>query len=330
MYLRDTVTERAWALAGHTGSITFVAFAPDGRTLVSASKDGSVRVWNLPTDEGQLVQAGAREEPATAIAFGTAPQTLYVARSNRIEVMDVEQHTLVKTIVNPEGDFLSLDPIDGGKRLLSMNGTSQKVLLWDPASGSQRTVIHTEAEPQAMDISHSGKLIAVQERNIALDVVEVETGRVLCRFTEGGLNGFSFSPDEKEVVYGSGGARTQVHLVQLDGCRSRVIHRARGLTQSASFSPDGSRIATGSEDRKVGMWERATGLVHFFTGHTVEVYTVAFSPDGKTLASVSGDKTVRRRTSPAAPCAVVPSATTPRSTSAGGRPKGSWPPRRSI
>ncbi len=35
-------------LTGHTDRITGILFAPDGRTLVSASQDGTIRLWGVP------------------------------------------------------------------------------------------------------------------------------------------------------------------------------------------------------------------------------------------------------------------------------------------
>ncbi|EMD30672.1 hypothetical protein CERSUDRAFT_145846, partial [Gelatoporia subvermispora B] len=83
------------------------------------------------------------------------------------------------------------------------------------------------------------------------------------------------------------------------------IHRSRGpLLQmsghagevySVAFSPDGTRVVSGSWDRAVRIWDARTGdlLMGPLEGHHNTVVSVAFSPDGAVVASGSLDGTIR-------------------------------------
>src|SRR5262249_4707414 len=62
-----------------------------------------------------------------------------------------------------------------------------------------------------------------------------------------------------------------------------------------AFSPDGARLASGSADATVRIWDPVGGeALLTLQGHAVRVTGVAFSPDGARLASASGDPTVKR------------------------------------
>jgi hypothetical protein len=63
---------------------------------------------------------------------------------------------------------------------------------------------------------------------------------------------------------------------------------------SAAFSPDGSRIVTGSWDRTARVWDARTGsLLLELKGHTSGVHSAAFSPDGSRIVTGSWDRTAR-------------------------------------
>jgi WD40 repeat protein len=61
-----------------------------------------------------------------------------------------------------------------------------------------------------------------------------------------------------------------------------------------AFSPDGKRIATGSFDKTVKIWDAATGQeLLTLRGHSDIVTRVLFSPDGLRLVSRSADERMR-------------------------------------
>ncbi|MFH7027078.1 MAG: WD40 repeat domain-containing protein [Heteroscytonema crispum UTEX LB 1556] len=61
-----------------------------------------------------------------------------------------------------------------------------------------------------------------------------------------------------------------------------------------AFSPDGKKIATGSDDKTVKIWKLETGEEPAtLKAHFGGVYAVAFNPDGKTLVSASADNSIK-------------------------------------
>ena len=73
------------------------------------------------------------------------------------------------------------------------------------------------------------------------------------------------------------------------------IHAGHGShVNSVAFSPNGTLLATGSDDTTIKLWRVSDGaFVRTLAGHTSSVNSIAFSPDGTLLVSGSSDRTVR-------------------------------------
>jgi WD40 repeat protein len=72
-----------------------------------------------------------------------------------------------------------------------------------------------------------------------------------------------------------------------------TLERHSNAVTAVQFSPDGSKLASASDDKTVIVWDPATGVKQrTLEGHSRWVSAVQFSPDGSKLASASHDKTV--------------------------------------
>jgi len=84
------------------------------------------------------------------------------------------------------------------------------------------------------------------------------------------------------------------YLWRLCHSERMTLNGHTGEVYSVAYSPNGTRLATASQDGTVKLWDSAGGReLLTLRGHTDEVNGVSFSPDGETIASASDDATVR-------------------------------------
>ncbi|KAJ9139419.1 WD40 repeat-like protein [Pleurostoma richardsiae] len=76
-------------------------------------------------------------------------------------------------------------------------------------------------------------------------------------------------------------------------CLQTLMGHSKGI-ESVAFSPDGTKIASGSADKTAKIWDTALGTcLQTLRGHSKRVESVAFSPDGKQAVSSSEDRTIK-------------------------------------
>jgi glucose repression regulatory protein TUP1 len=101
-----------------------------------------------------------------------------------------------------------------------------------------------------------------------------------------------FSKDGNYLATGSN-RMTQLYSVET-GQKVRTYGDKKGLedsyVRSVCFSPDGSLLCAGAEDKVVRVWDVNSGaLKHSFTGHELDIYSLDYSWDSKIVVSGSGD-----------------------------------------
>ena len=259
-------TRAAGTLTGHTDAVAAVAFAPDGRTLATASWDNTVILWDL-SDPGAPTGIG---EPLTghtgsvnAVAFAPDGRTLATASDDTVILWDLSDPGALTRIGEP----------------LTIDGASAVALAPD---GRTLATAGFDGTVRPWDLSDPG--------------APTRIGAPLTGHTSA-VNDVAFAPDGRTLATAS--SDSTVILWDLSDPGS-PIRRGEPLTGHAhavaavAFAPDGRTLATASQDRTVILWDLSdpgspTRLGEPLTG---AVNDVAFAPDGRTLATAGDDRMV--------------------------------------
>jgi WD40 repeat protein len=277
----DTTTgQLGRTLKGHSNAVRDLAVSPGGDRLVSASgvwdeagqqlRAPEVKVWDTATGRELFSLAGA----CPPLAFG--PDGTWLATAGRdqqvIQVWDARSGQERFALTGHTARVLQLVVGPDGTRLASVSqgqvGDGRgEVKVWDVVTSREVfTLSRNPLELTSLAFSPDGRRLArgLGESVQVLDAANGTTARTL-KWSAGMVAGMAFSPDGRRLVSGAGNgggpwdkAAGELKVWDLDPGQevfSLAVPPAR--VGCVAFSRDGRRLAAGSDDGTVTVWDTA-------------------------------------------------------------------------
>ena len=259
------------------GGIRAIQFSPDG-TLLAVSSNIGVWLYDVQTGKEQSLFAGICGD----LAF------------------------------SPDGRFLA----HGGRDPYSSFGDSRwakGVELWEITTGKEVVFPDMPPTAAALRFSEDGKtLVSLYQSRETISRLDVETGkRTENKLGERQghihLETYALMPDKLAIGMDNGNVELwdtttgkKLSTIRENAEKLPVPDELIGMMADSNkvfvlaFSPDGTRLASGSRDTTVQLWETTPNHAPItFRKHTGWPTELAFSPDGKLLASGGTDNTVQ-------------------------------------
>ena len=289
------VDAQLMALTGHAERVRSVAFSPDGGRLVTASYDGTARIWDAGTGREIAQLSGHADRVRSAVFTPDGTRVITGSSDKTARVWDsTTGRALVELVGHTDGlRTVAISP-DGMRVVTASQDKTARV--WDIATGKQLLILSGHAgQLNAASFSPDGNRIVTASTDRTARVWDSATGKLLLTYSghAGQLTWAEFSPDGRDVVTASYDKTARVWDAAT-GQQLLVLSGHAQLLEHAEFSRDGRYLVTASDDKTARVWDVASGRqLLLFSGHLEPVIAATFSPDGRRVATASDDRTVR-------------------------------------
>ena len=270
---------------GHARNVLSVAYAQDGRTVLTGGDDQTARLWDIVTTK-EIRRFEGHSGSVRSVAISVDQQTVLTGSADStarlwnfatgVELRRFEHSTSVTSVAfSPKGDRVLTGALDGNAR------------LWDTGSGLMlRTFEGHASAVLAVAYSLDGRQILTGSYDRTARLWDAESAHLLQAMQGHSepIVSVAFSRQGTKILTGSVDRTARCWDAQTG--RELQIYRAPRRVFAAVFSPDGERVITGNEGFLIKPDDQQANTVRVWDART-GVQLRGFRPYGSSAASVS-------------------------------------------
>lgn len=283
-------------LTGHTDEVLCCAFSGDGARVVSGSKDGELKLWEVATGVETLSWQG-HDWYANACSF--APDGTGIVSCGRdfcVKLWDAETAAELARYSHRTQEVSDCVYSPEGSRIVSGGGGQGRgeLRLWDLVEQKVHVLAGCEDKVGSCCFSPDGSLILARSWRV-LHLWSAATKAILATMTghTDYVRDCAFSPDGTRILSASWDRTLKVWDVATNKVLMTLVGHSAWV-ETCAYSPDGKLIASGDFDGNFVIWDALTGVqLAALAAHTKRISDCAFSPDGERVVSASSDGTLK-------------------------------------
>ena len=282
----------------HYTSVLSVCFSPDDDYVVSGSKEGSIKLWDIHKQRSIKTFTG-HTNSVTSVCFSPDGKNILSGSLDAtIKLWDIETGRCVRTFEAHKSFVNSVCFSKDGKFVIS-GSSDGTIRFWAVETGECIEILKEhKGAVTSVSVSSSGKYLVSGSFDGTIKIWDIDTRKcvstsenydILIKFV-------NYSPDDRFILFGD--SRTLIVWNVEKEKREKIFSEKEDRINCACFSPNGKYILSCGHTPK---------LIDINTGEYIKnfeieylkiydkfynIYSVTFSSDGKYASLGHGDGTL--------------------------------------
>jgi WD40 repeat protein/tRNA A-37 threonylcarbamoyl transferase component Bud32 len=287
----DSTLHSLHAPAAPTGGL---AFSPDGLHLAAGVKGKTICLWDLGNHQIVKKLTGL-DGDAHRLTFSADGQRLAALTKHGFQLYDVETGTLLAA-TDKKVSFLRATFSPDSALVVAHTTFTKTLSVWDARSGDLLWTWHKSCDVASLAFHPGSKQLAVSTPKGDILLLDAATGQQQQALgNHAHVRDLACSPDGSKLV--SAGRWPDATLQMWDlksGKRLLTMRGHKNAVNAPTFSPDGTRLVSLSNDQTARLWDAKTGgLVMVLGGNSSIIKQAWFNAAGSRLYTVTRDNTLR-------------------------------------